>query len=157
MTTPGGAPSLHRDAWVCVFCDEAPGSGKEVWFAEYEVFAVMVGLVLMLHHWPHKIVVKRLRRRRQDLEREHARTLSQDTNWLFDPAVFQQEAGAGQMVLGNRDPVLLTMISIPALAIAEEDMPFEFGGAWSFYEIVEAAHKVRAALALTHPRARGRS
>jgi len=34
------------------YTDEAPGSGIEVWFSAYEVFALLVALRLLGHGWP---------------------------------------------------------------------------------------------------------
>src|SRR5437667_2173153 len=52
---------------------EAPGSGVEVWFSEYEAFALLSGLRLMGHGWPQGFAVSVLRRVRPELEKEHAR------------------------------------------------------------------------------------
>jgi hypothetical protein len=41
---------------------EAPGSGVEVWFSEYEAFALLNGLRLMGHGWPQGFAVSVMRR-----------------------------------------------------------------------------------------------
>ena len=43
---------------------EAPGSGVEVWFSDYEAFALLNGLRLMAHGWPQGLAVSILRRLR---------------------------------------------------------------------------------------------
>lgn len=66
------------------FSTDAPGRGVEIWFSEYEAFALLVGLGLMQHGWPQGFAVEVLRRVRPELERHHARILRQDPAELFD-------------------------------------------------------------------------
>src|SRR5277367_3842250 len=63
---------------------DPPGSGVEVWFSEYEAFALLNGLRLMEHGWPQGFAVSVLRRVRVDLEMQHARILTLDAKALFD-------------------------------------------------------------------------
>jgi len=63
---------------------DSPGRGVEVWFSNYEAFALLVGLQLMRHGWPQGFAVGVLRRVRPDLERQHARILSLDPADLFN-------------------------------------------------------------------------
>ena len=66
------------------FSEEAPGTGADILFSEYEAFALLNGLSIMGHGWPQGFAVAILRRVRPDLEREHARILMQDPDKLFD-------------------------------------------------------------------------
>jgi predicted DNA-binding transcriptional regulator YafY len=50
----------------------------EVWFSEYEAFALLNGLRLMAHGWPQGVAVTLMRRVRSELEKQHARILNQD-------------------------------------------------------------------------------
>ena len=57
------------------FSVDAPGTGADISFSEYEVFALLNGLRIMAHGWPQGFAVSIMRRVRPDLEREHARIL----------------------------------------------------------------------------------
>jgi hypothetical protein len=59
------------------FSEEAPGTGADILFSEYEAFALLNGLRIMEHGWPQAFAVSIMRRIRLDLEREHARILRQ--------------------------------------------------------------------------------
>ena len=59
------------------FSGEAPGTGADVSFSEYEAFALLNGLRIMNHGWPQGFAVSIMRRVRPDLESEHARILRQ--------------------------------------------------------------------------------
>src|SRR3974390_1950233 len=85
--------SLGRDLWsedkeranFGFFSEEPPGTGADISFSEYDAFALLNGLRIMEHGWPQSVAVSIMRCIRPDLEREHARTLRQDPNKLFDP------------------------------------------------------------------------
>src|SRR5947209_6859606 len=49
------------------FSMDAPGRGVEIWFCEYEAFALLTGLRLMQHGWPQGFAVSVLRRVRPEL------------------------------------------------------------------------------------------
>jgi hypothetical protein len=93
------------------YSSDSPGKGVEVWFSNYEAFALMVGLRLLQHGWPQTFPVVLLRRLRPELEREHARILKQDSAILFDEKAIRQKARPGDLYFGNTDPVLLTIVS----------------------------------------------
>lgn len=61
----------------------APGTGQEVWFTGYEVFALWTGLKLLASGYPQGRVVTVLRYHRKALEREHERITSSDLSPLF--------------------------------------------------------------------------
>jgi hypothetical protein len=66
------------------FSEEAPGTGADISFSEYEAFALLNGLRIMGHGWPQGFAVSIMRRVRLDLEREHGRILRQPPEKLFD-------------------------------------------------------------------------
>jgi hypothetical protein len=152
---------------------DAPGSGVEVWFSEYEAFALLNGLGLMQHGWPQGFAVSVMRRVRPDLEKEHARILSQDPKVLFDSEAIRQNAQEGDMALDNVDPVFLTIVSKAGRAPNEQGEPLgcaifrgidkalafirkERALAWTMFELATLAHRLSAKLAKTEPRRRGR-
>jgi hypothetical protein len=168
--SPSNDPKLARYAF---YSDEAPGSGAEVWFSEYECFALLNGLRLLGHGWPQGFAVSVLRHVRPELEDQHARILKQDPKSLFDPTEIVRNARPGAMAFDNADPVLLTIVSKPHGAPSEhgESIPCaicrgqeaatkfarEHGaGAWTMFELTTAAHQLSKALAETEPRRRGR-
>jgi hypothetical protein len=154
---------------------EAPGRGVEIWFSEYEAFALLNGLRLMAHGWPQGFAVSVMRRVRPRLEKEHVRILKQDKDWLFDREAIRKNAKEGDMAFDNVDPVLLTIVSKPGAPLREQGEPhrcaicrgadeatkFAFeasgGGGSSMFELVGAAHRLSEKLALAEPRRRGRS
>jgi hypothetical protein len=159
------------------FSENSPGSGKEVWFSEYEAFALLVGLLLMGHGWPQSFAVSVLRRVRPDLEAEHSRTLSQDASSLFDQEAIRRKARPGDMVFDNLDPVLLTIVSRRGPTVGDQSELYACGvrrglaeatkfvqqfqgetvGGSTWFELVNAAHHLSRVLAETKPRQRGRS
>lgn len=157
------------------YSTEAPGSGMEVWFSEYEAFALLTGLRLMTHGWPQGFAVAVMRRVRRDLEKQHARILRQDPKVLFDREAIAHHAKAGDMALDNRDPTFLTIVSRsvnnpedrgetidcavcrgPTAAVSFISTAGKNGGAGSMFEIVTLTHRLSAALRETKPRSRGR-
>jgi hypothetical protein len=155
---------------------EAPGSGVEVWFSEYEAFALLNGLRLMGHGWPQGFAVSVMRRVRSELEKQHARILKQDPKWLFDQEAIRRNAKEGDLAFDNADPVLLTIVSKSGAAPNEQGEPHRCGicrgpneamkfvwqahagaGAWTMFELVNVAHRLSKELARTEPRRRGRS
>jgi hypothetical protein len=167
-----GDPERANYAFYSV---EAPGSGVEIWFSEYEAFALLNGLLLMAHGWPQGFAVSVMRRVRPELEKEHVRILKQDKNWLFDQEAIRRNAREGDLAFDNMDPVLLTIVSKPSAALGEQgelhrcaicrgaNEATKFareargGGGRSMFELVGVAHRLSEKLALTEPRRRGRS
>lgn len=158
------------------YSGEAPGRGVEVWFSEYEVFALLIGLLLMKHGWPQSFAVKVLRRVRHELEKQHKRILRQDPKVLFDEEAIRRNARAGDAVFDNTDPVLLTIITRSGMPSNEQDEPYacavcqgmeeaaNFGrasggsvNARTTFDVVGAAHHLSQALSRTKPRRRGRA
>jgi len=155
---------------------EAPGSGVEVWFSEYEAFALLNGLRLMGHGWPQSFAVSVMRRVRPKLEKEHARILKQDAHELFDQVAIRRDAKAGDMAFDVADPVLLTIVSKSGAVQNKETEPnaceicrgpgeamkffWKAGGgtgAGSMFELAAVAHRLMHVLSGTEPSRRGRS
>jgi hypothetical protein len=152
---------------------EPPGSGVEVWFSEYEAFALLNGLSLMALSWPQGLAVTVMRRVRPQLEKEHARILELDTNHLFDQRTIRANVRGGDMAFDNTNPVLLSIVTNSANAANHSSDPFEWAicrgpqkamnflsqrgrGAGSMFELVTPAHELSKALARTEPSRRGR-
>jgi hypothetical protein len=89
---------------------DAPGSGVEVLFSQYEAFALLNGLRLMRHAWPQGFAVSLLRRMRPELEKVHARILRQDPKELFDADTIRRKP-RDDMQFNISEPVLLTIVS----------------------------------------------
>jgi hypothetical protein len=153
---------------------EAPGSGVEVWFSDYESFALMTGLSLLRHSWPQGFAVALMRRIRPQLEAEHERILKLDRAKLFDEKEILRRAKAGDMAFDVTDPVLLTIVSKSGTAREQETVPLAWslckgaveamkflrnsgGGPATIFELAGVAHKLSAALLLTKPNRRGRA
>ena len=158
------------------YSEDAPGSGVEVMFSDYEAFAVLTGLFLLMHGSHQSFAVSVLRRVRPQLEKEYARILKQNPDELFDQDAIRRKAKAGDMVFNNTDPVLLTIVSKAGVAPAEQKGPHACAicrgpieahkfareasggmGGSTMFELVGAAHSLARALTLTEPRHRGRS
>ncbi len=150
---------------------DAPGRGLENWFTGYEAFALLTGLRLMRDRWPQGLVVAVLRRVKPDLERHHARVLSQNPLVLFDDDQVRQRARPGDLVVSNTDPVFLVINSkgrehdagANRAAICQgqaELMGFiktwDRGQTWTVTELGTSIHDLSLALARTVPRKRGR-
>jgi hypothetical protein len=150
---------------------DAPGRGLENWFTGYEAFALLTGLRLMGDHWPQGLVVAALRRVKPDLERHHARILSQNPTVFFDGDHIRQQARPGDLAVSNTDPVFLLINSknrehdggANRAAICQgqaELMRFIKtwgpGQTWTVTELGTSIQALSLALAKTVPRKRGR-
>jgi hypothetical protein len=92
------------------FSEEAPGTGADISFSEYDAFALLNGLRIMGHRWPQGFAVSIMRRVRPDLEMEHARFLRQPPEKLFDQQTIRAGALGGAIAVDNTDPVFLTLV-----------------------------------------------
>jgi hypothetical protein len=154
------------------FSEEAPGTGADISFSEYEAFALLNGLGIMNHGWPQSFAISLMRRIRRDLETEHARILRQDPGKLFDWEAIRAGARPGDLAVSNTDPVFLTIASKAERADEGQTAPVaavcrgvskvgEFSrtlGATSvtLFEVATLAHKLHQELMKTEPRRRGR-
>src|SRR5262245_60598473 len=159
-----------EEAHFAFFSEEAPGTGADILFSEYEAFALLNGLRIMNHGWPQSVAVSIMRRVRVDLEREHARILQQDPDKLFDGELIR-EAHPGDIAVDNTDPVFLTVASTalrsPDTSVLLSDVcrgshnVSDFSrdvGASSVtvFEVATLAHTLHSELIKTAPRRRGR-
>jgi hypothetical protein len=162
-----------EEANFAFFTDEAPGTGSNVWFSEYEAFALLNALRIMEHGWPQGFAVSVMRRVRPDLEREHARILRQSRDELFDPQAIRAIGQAGNIAVSNTDPVFLTLASkeqhapgelqpSPASAVCrgfEQVSKFSHAvdaSSVSIFEVATLVHRLHDQLLQTEPRRRGR-
>jgi hypothetical protein len=166
-----------EDVNYAFYSDEPPGSGTEIWFSEYEAFALLTGLRLMGHEWPQSFAVSVMRQVRPELERQHARVMTLDPQKLFDQEEILRNGRPGDMAFDNVDPVLLIIASPPRNASNEQAQSMKCsisGGpaeAWKFvrnayggfgaaastmFELTTVAHLLSRELTKTEPRRRGR-
>jgi hypothetical protein len=155
------------------FSEEAPGTGADISFSEYEAFALLNGLRIMNHGWTQSFAVSIMRRVRFDLEREHARILQQDPDKLFDWEAIRAKARPGDIAVDNTDPVFLTIASkaqrapdegqtAPLSAVCHGlEKVSEFSRAVdassvTMFEVATLAHRLHQELMKTEPRRRGR-
>ena len=155
------------------FSEEAPGTGADISFSEYEAFALLNGLRIMGHGWPQGFAGSIMRRVRPDLEREHARILRQNPDKLFDWEAIRRRARPGDIAVDNTDPVFLTLASKEERAPdARQTPPFsavrrglvkvsEFcrdvgASSVTMFEVATLAHRLHQELMKIEPRRRGR-
>jgi hypothetical protein len=141
---------------------DSPGTGVEVWFSEYEAFAIQMGLRLLSHGWPQGLVVSLLRRARTELEKAYAYSMTLNLEDLGK----QRDNGTVDPVM----PVVLVVVSRlgseePVFAVcrgSKDAMDFlnaksgEDGGG-TLFELARTAHGLSKNLAQTAPNSRGRS
>jgi hypothetical protein len=156
------------------FSREAPGSGSEVMFSEFEAFALLVGLAMLDHGIPQATVVGILRQLRSDLQAAHREMLKKDPQLLFDPQAVRSMARPGMFPADNTDPVYLASVKLPGstavrvhaaikLCRGQEDLSAFIathaipGYGATFFELVTLMHQLSANLAKTRPIKRGRS
>jgi hypothetical protein len=160
-----------EEANFAFFSEEAPGTGADILFSEYEAFALLNGLRIMNHGWPQSSAVSIMRRVRADLEREHRRILRQDPEKLFDGKTIRVRAHPGDIAVDNTDPVFLTLASkeelSPDVSVLFSDVCRGSDKVWQFtrgvgassvttFEVATLAHTLHSDLMKTAPRRRGR-
>jgi|GraSoiStandDraft_17_1057272.scaffolds.fasta_scaffold116227_3 hypothetical protein len=161
------------EANFAFFSEEAPGTGADVSFSEYEVFALLNALRIRAHRWPQGSAVSIMRHVRVDLEREHARILRQDPDKLFDWQAIRAKAQPGDIGVDNTDPVYLAVASkaqqspdevqralLSAVCRGSENV-FKFrnhvgASNVTMFEVTTFAHQLHAELTKTAPSRRGR-
>jgi hypothetical protein len=162
----GGSDKAEQTNYA-FYSDDAPGKGVEVEFSEYEAFALMTALRVLLHNWPQSFAVNIMRKIRPELEKRHLSFVRNNAS-----AKTEKSARAGNLGLGNTDPVFLMIISDPAasstvgvepiIRICSQDEAFRLtmkkpGLSSSWLELITPAQALRAQLLKTEPRKRGRS
>jgi len=149
------------------------GTGTEVLFTGYEVFAVMAAVVVLEHGIPQAKVVSILQRVRSDLEVAHRETLHKAPEELFDQEAVRAQARPGMIATDNTAPVFLAFVKLDAgkgkvraivsicrgqdelvRFIRQHSMP---GSGATHFELVRLMHNLAAQLVQTRPVKRGRS
>lgn len=151
------------------FSDDAPGSGSEIWFSSYEVFALLLALKFMEHGSTQARAIAILRRARRALEPKHKTILRWDREELFDEKKIRALAQPGSLVVWSTRPVFLitasprgpmTHESNLEVAVAEGDQlrsaSERVGYPISITELSCLAHELDQALARTNPSKRGK-
>jgi hypothetical protein len=153
------------------YSTEMPGRGSEIWFSDYEVFALLTGLRMMWHGSPQSFVVAALRRVRPELERQYARILGRDRADDFGEQLTRQRARPGDIAVDAADPIFLGILSpdpenpsgsnrVAVFGSQEQLIGLltsqKAGSGLTAYELVNSVHGVWSALAKTTPRRRGR-
>ena len=149
------------------------GTGTEVLFTDYEVFAVMAAINLLEHGLPQAKVVSILQQVRSDFEAAHRDILRMDRRELFDVQAVQAKAQPAMLAADNIAPVYLAFVKIDAgkgtvratvsvcrgwdaltKFIKQHSVP---GSGATFFEFVRLMHTLASHLAETRPLKRGRS
>jgi hypothetical protein len=160
-------------AHYAFYSDDSPGRGVEVWFSDYEAFAIMTGLRLLEQGLPQRFPVGLLRRFRPELEGQHARILRQDPTELFDIEQIRRTARAGDLAFDNIDPVFLIIVSDRRASIGSDPRTLscavcrgmkqvgvflrqEGARSYSLHELATPAHKLHSELSQVHATKRGR-
>ena len=175
LDTDRNLPLPQRSAIKHAFYSEkGPGRGNEVFFSEYEAFALSIALRLLNHNWTQQIVVKLLRDARQPLAYFHRQILLEDPTDLFDPSKIARQRERFLIWADNSRPTFLLIVSDsgapPGRGDADELQTYVFrateadafsrkklGRSTTFLELVTAAHKLHDALLSTEPAKRGRT
>jgi len=156
------------------YSHEAPGSGVEVRFSEYEAFTLLTGLLMLEHGIPQATVVSILRQLRSDLERAHRDTLRKDPRRLFDPHAVQEKAKPGMIAVDNAEPIFLVFVKLSGSTAERVDELITVcdghdemnsfiqkhsvaGLGTTFFELVGLMHRLSTNLVKTRPVKRGRS
>jgi hypothetical protein len=94
------------------FGGKPQGTGTEVLFTGYEVFAVLAALVLLGHGIPQAKVASILREIRPDLQAAHESTLKKDPQELFDQQTIRAMASEGVIAVDSTAPVFLAFAKL---------------------------------------------
>jgi hypothetical protein len=165
--------SAARRGRFAFFTGESPGSGREIWFSHYEVFAVLTALRVQDHGFPKARVVEILRTVRSRLEAEHTRILKQTAAAPLRPLARTGRA-AGDLAVQSADPVFLVIAtgghtrkdraeSPRACAVCRGDADVAHfrrdvgADSWTMFELTISAHLLAQNLKKTQPRGRGRA
>lgn len=147
---------------------EAPGKGGAVFFSDYEAFALLTGLRMLNHGWPQHFVVTTLRRIRKELGVQHSMALR-----MRSKAGTMPEPRAGDLAGMNPASPFLLIVSDDktanpndqgpyAMTFANQVEAFRFqmqavGRSCSWFGLEDSAKALRANLARSLPRSRGRT
>jgi hypothetical protein len=104
-----GKRSQRSGDHYAFYSAQPQGSGVEVMFNGYEVFALMAALFLLGLGIPQAKAVSILREVRQDLEAAHAEILKEDPKVLFDHEAIRAMASPG-VILDSTAPIFLSVV-----------------------------------------------
>jgi hypothetical protein len=111
----GRGKRSNREADRYAFFSAKPrGTGVEVLFTGYEVFAVLAAIILLEHGIPQAKVVSILQQVRPDLEAAQRETLRMDRKELFDVQKVRAMARPGMLAADNTAPVYLAFVKMDA-------------------------------------------
>ena len=147
------------------------GTGTEVMFTGYEVFAVMAAVIVLEHGIPQAKVVGILQEVRSDFEAAHRDTLQMDPKVLFDPQAVRKLPGL--IFVDNIAPVFLAFVKLDIgrrrvhafisvcrghdeleKFLKEHSVP---GSGATHFEFARLIHTLATNLSQTRPIKRGRS
>ena len=163
--------SDHGTNRYAFFGAKPQGTGTEVLFTGYEVFAVMAAIIVLEHGIPQAKVASILRELRSDFEAAHRDTLQMDPKVLFDPQAVQKSGGL--LVVDNTAPIFLAFVKLDIgkgrvhafISVCRGlDELGKFlkehsilGSGATHFEFARLIHTLAANLSQTHPVKRGRS
>ena len=94
------------------FGGKPQGSGTDVTFTGFEVFAVLAALLLLRHGIPQAKVVSILRDVRPDLEAAHHEILGKKPEVLFDQQEIQAMSSEGVIAVDSTVPIFLAFVEL---------------------------------------------
>jgi hypothetical protein len=106
----GRSKRSGRGDHYAFYTGKPQGTGTEVLFTGYEVFAVMAAVIVLQHGIPQAKVVSILQEVRSDFEAAHRDTLQMDLKVLFDPRAVQKLPGL--IAVDNTAPVFLAFVKL---------------------------------------------
>ena len=107
-----GKRSDRRLDHYAFFGGKPQGSGTEVMFSDYEVFAVLAALLLLRHGIPQAKVVSILRDVRPDLEAAHHEILGKKPEVLFNQQEIQAMSSDGVIAVDSTVPIFLAFVEL---------------------------------------------
>jgi hypothetical protein len=108
----GTRSDRRKSARYAFYSDQPQGSGNEVMFTAFEVFAVLAALLLLKHGVPQAKVVSILRGIRPDLEAAHREILKKDSEELFDEQAIRAIGDTGVIAVDSTAPIFLAFVEL---------------------------------------------
>ena len=96
---------------------ESSGTGIDIWFTDYEAFALFAAVLLLEHGLPQMTVVKLLRQVREDFQEAHADLLRRNPNEIFDDKSIRAQARPGMIAFETTVPVILVFAKLDRIKI----------------------------------------
>ena len=169
-----GKRSDRRQPGCYAFYSGKPqGSGNEVMFTAFEVFAVLAAVLLLRHGIPQAKIVSILREVRPDLEAAHYEILKKDPKELFDEQAIRAMGGTGVIPMDSTAPIFLAFVELDIgrgrvhAVVAVCKGPGELGkffkthsvlgSGTTIFQFTRLMHTLASNLAKTRPIKRGRS